>query len=410
MSKNKQNSGRQRPKQKAPSKRKATPFADVGTIVGRAAGNMFGLNGSGVGRWLGSGIGSIFGSGDYTMTNSTPSYNVITNGQQIPKFSTTSATNTVCHREYIGDFVGTTGFNNNSFPLNPGMSETFPWLSSIAQNYQEYRFHGLVFEFRSLLTDFVTGGSPGVVIMATNYNADAKAFKSKQEMENSEYAVATKPTTNLMHGIECALSQTVLPQKYVRTGAVPAGQDLRLYDLGNYQFATQLNPNQNLGELWVSYCVEFFKPILPTDGISPSTSIDVARTTVSSAAPLGLIQSDIYGDLDAVVTSTSITFPSGPGKQWLVQAYWEGSVAANFQVPGVTLANAIPLSTWANGSVSAPSAPNNGVSTVRAMQQYMVQCSALNPTNIVVTFNGAGVFPSGTTTCDVTVTSFDEKK
>jgi len=59
------------------------------------------------------------------------------------------------------------------------------------------------------VTDFVTNGAPGVVIMAANYNADAKNYTTKQEMENSEYAVSVKPTRDLIHGIECATDHTI---------------------------------------------------------------------------------------------------------------------------------------------------------------------------------------------------------
>jgi len=246
---------------------KPTPFGDRGAEIGNALGSLYGLSGVGktVGRWLGTGIGSIFGSGDYTMIGSQPKYNILGNAGQIPKFDTTHATNIICHREYLGDISGTSAFNVLNYPLQPGNSTTFPWLATIAQNYQQYKFHGVVFEFRSLLTDFVTNGQPGVVVLATNYNASQSVFVNKQQMENSEFAVSTKPTVNLMHMIECDPNITIDPIKFVRTGPVPSGQDARLYDWGNFQFATQSNPsgNPNLGELWVTYCVEFLKPVIP---------------------------------------------------------------------------------------------------------------------------------------------------
>ena len=145
-----------------PKQSKQTPFSDVGRIVGNSAGRMLGMPQlSGIGKWLGSGIGSIFGSGDYAMTGPTPQYNILSG--QVPQFSKTHATNIVSHREYLGDINGTTAFTNTTYPLNPGVSQTFPWLSTIAASYQQYKFHGLIFEFRPLITDFVTGGAPGVI-------------------------------------------------------------------------------------------------------------------------------------------------------------------------------------------------------------------------------------------------------
>lgn len=389
-------------------KRKATPFADAGAITGQRLGSFFNLPMlKGVGRWLGSGIGTIMGSGDYTMVGSNPSYNVLTNGAQIPKFQSTKQTNIVCHREYLGDLVGTTSFTLNNYPLNPGISNTFPWLSSISQNYQEYRFHGLVFEFRSLITDFVTSGAPGVIIMATNYNAAAPVYDSKQEMENSEYAVSTKPTTNLMHGVECAASQTVLPQAYTRTGAVPAGQDPRLYDLGNFQIATQGNPAQLLGELWVSYCVEFIKPVLPITVGGDIACQHINRNTSSSTNLLGTVQNYSFGTLGATATGTTLTFMAQPGNYYFLTVCWNGASVTS-GAPTVTLSSGLKsVNFFVSGSTGNFTAPQNGVVSVsQYTDSFYVQCVANSPGNQSFVFGTSGGIPTPGSV-DIFITTVD---
>jgi len=327
-------------KTKQKQRRKPTPFADAGAITGQALGSMFSMPYlKGVGKWLGSGIGQIFGSGDYRMMGPAPSYNVLMSDRQIPKFSTGDRTNIVCHREYIGEINGQAPFTNRLYPLNPGVSTTFPWLSTIAKNYSQYRIHGMIFEFRPLVTDFVTGGAPGVVVIATNYNADQPAYKSKVEMENSEYAVSVKPTMNLMHGIECAEKETPLTKLYVRGGAVPAGQDLRSYDLGLTQVVTLGNPSQLLGELWVSYCVEFFKPKMNDDLGGDFLSTNVSRSVFTNAQPLGTIQTQVQGDVIGLsVNALAVNFDGTniPGI-YMVHIIWSGDVASAFVQPIVTL-------------------------------------------------------------------------
>jgi hypothetical protein len=384
-------------------KAKKTPFADAGAIVGSQLGSMFNAPYlKGVGKWLGSGIGQIFGSGDYQLVGGSPSYNVLMNGNQIPKFTSSKQTNIVCHREYLGDIQGTAGFNNVAYPLNPGVSQTFPWLSTIAQNYQEYKFHGVIFEFRPLITDFVTNGAPGVVIMATNYNADAVIYNTKQEMENSEYAVSVKPTRELMHGIECAGAQTVLPQLYIRTGSPPTGQDLRLYDLGNFQFATQTNPLQNLGELWVSYCVEFFKPILPTDVGGNVLSSMTTRSAVSNASPMGTIQLTLSGDLGISVGATTVTFIAQPGNVYMVTNYWVGDTAALVAYPAIVTIGLQALPVYSGFLTST--GPNAGVLTFNASYQTTYRCSLLAPGMVTITYSGAGTLPTVNTRHHMTVT------
>lgn len=396
---NKQRNRKQKLAQSKTPAKKPTPFADAGTIVGSKVSTMFNVPwAKGVGRWLGSGIGQIFGSGDYTLVGSKPEYNVLTNGNQIPQFGTKHQTNFVCHREYLGDIQGSASFNLASYPLNPGIATTFPWLSSIAHNYQEYRFHGLIFEFRPLITDFVTSGAPGVVIMATNYNADAPQYTTKQDMENSEYAVSVKPTRDLMHGVECAVNQTVLPQRYVRTGSVPTGQDLRLYDIGTFQFAKQGNPVQLLGELWVSYAVEFFKPILPQDVGGAVVSKVIQRSTVTAGNPFGLINVLSRGDLEMDVASQSCVFNALVGNYYQVTVIWSGDAAAAIAHCTMTFGGATIVSS-VNPTYEVR-IPASG--TTATSMEYTAIVVATSQSISLVPGTG-GVFPTTNTLCTITV-------
>lgn len=398
-------------KQLSVKPKKSKPFRDTGGIVGNRIGGMFGQAslGRGIGRWLGTGIGSIFGSGDYTLMGSSPSYNVMVNGNQIPKFNTSRQTNVVCHREYLGDITGTAAFNNTTYPLNPGISTTFPWLSSVATSYQEYKFHGLVFEFRSLITDFVTGGAPGVLVMSTNYNADAPSYTTKQEMENAEFAVATKPTMNLMHGVECADTQTILPQRYVRVGDVPSGQDLRLYDSGNFQLATASNPVQNLGELWVSYCVEFFKPIqAPVTGV-PGIGAQVTRSGTTNANPFGTVAQLSVGGLDVTVVGTGVTINNAiPGRYYQIMAVWLGSAGVAF-VPGSNSFSGCTTvainSTFSAVRASAISYGGLSGTTANVSATVTVQSNRVAPGAASWFVGTAGVYPTGFV--DIFITQLD---
>jgi hypothetical protein len=385
-----------------------TPFSTAGALVGARAGQMFNMPMlKGVGKWLGSGIGSIFGSGDYTMAGANPEYNVLANGNQIPKFSTTHATNIVCHREYLGDIVGTAAFNNTAYPINPGLATTFPWLSTIADNYQEYKFHGIIFEFRPLITDFVTGGAPGVVIMATNYNADLPVYTSKQIMENSEFAVSVKPTLALMHGVECSPAQTDPIIKYVRSTVLAAGQDLKNYDWGNFQFATQSNPIQNLGELWVSYCVEFYKPVLTTTAGPVASGITghINKTAITTASPFGSVQRTNSGSLGISTTSTTITIPATANQLFLVDLVWFGTATAVVTTPSISFTNAVAQSYYTNGADTFVTTPSPVATANSVNYQVVVKTTATG--NIVVTSGTATTFPGGTTSLDIYVCALD---
>jgi hypothetical protein len=389
--------------------KKATPFADAGAIAGQALGQMFRAPYlKGVGKWLGSGIGQIFGSGDYDLVGPAPSYNVLTSDRQIPKFSTTERTNIVCHREYLGEVTGGSAFFNRAYPLNPGFAETFPWLSNVAQSYQQYRFHGLIFEFRPLITDFVTNGSPGVCVMATNYNSDKPAFTSRIEMENSEYAVSVKPTKGMIHGVECSLAETPTRMLYVRTGEVPAGQDLRLYDLGLTQFATQGNPAQVLGELWVSYCVEFFKPILADDLGTNGLSESINRSQVSNSFPLGLVGVSASGDLPGVsVSSTQISFGRlTPPGTYQVNLMWSGDTAAAYTQPTIAITGGLAfVNQYFNGGANTFGTETGNI-VRRTFLNMCVDLAASSDTVQTITLSGA-TLPTSNTNVNVYIVKCD---
>lgn len=389
--------------------RPSGPMANAGGALGSSIGNYFGLGGIGssVGRWLGSGIGMITGTGDYTMIGPKPQYNILSG--QIPKFSSTYQTNIVCHREYLGDLTGTTAFNNLQYPLNPGLASTFPWLSQIAPNYQQYRFHGIMFEFRPLITDFVTSGAPGVVVMATNYNADQTAYISKQEMENSEFAVSVKPTNPLMHMVECDPAETAMKLYNIRTGPVGSNQDLRLYDLGLFQFATQANPIQTLGELWVSYCVEFFKPVLALENsVAQADAVHLVRTNVSTANPLGtttLIQS---GSLSITIASSTklIINNATVGINYYISTFFASSNNATNSVVVPTFTGATTLSWNALAGVADASIAISTTGTVSTQSDMTCFFTATSP-SVTLTFPTSGVYATAPNSLELFITSVD---
>jgi hypothetical protein len=399
------------PKQKPKRKqKKQTPFGDVGSKLGGAVGSFFGRSGlgSGIGRWLGSGIGSIFGSGDYQVVGDKPGYNVLAGS--IPQFSSSRATNIVCHREYIGDITGTTAFNNNLYPLNPGIDTTFPWLQGVASNYQQYRIHGLMFEFRPLITDFVTGGSPGVVIMSTSYNADLPKYTSKQAMENAEFATSTKPTLALRHMVECDPGQTPTSMGYIRGGPVPTGQDLRSYDLGTFQLATQNNPVQNLGELWVTYCIEFYKPTLDISNlVTDSLGAHIVRTSVSATNPVGLIGAFQSGSLTATCTGTTITLSNASvGVTYNMNWMFSCTTAAtnNLIIPTVMGGNALGWNSQLGTADSASGFSTTGTaSTFSSANLFFVATAQV----VVLTFPGGGTFGAGPNGSEFVITVIDPR-
>jgi len=201
------------------------------------------------------------------------------NGSGPSVVSSPDETASVCisHKEYIADIYApgvqgsseVTPFAIQSWALNPGLQATFPFLSQIACNYDEYEFVQLMFYYRSTTTDIGTSttGQCGTVIMATNYNASSALYADKQQMLEAAHAHDCKVTEHMMHGVECDPSKVTLSsEKFIRANPVIANEDKKTYDHGNFQIAVCNAPSGfnglPIGELWVTYTVKLRKPKL----------------------------------------------------------------------------------------------------------------------------------------------------
>jgi hypothetical protein len=230
--------------------------------LGAAAGGI--LGNPALGYQAGAGISKWMGMGDYELTSNSI---IEKHAKGVPFMHKSGQTTRVQHREYIQDVITSSSagtFQTTQFPLNPGVSATFPWLSVLAQQYQEYTFKGLVFHFVSTSGDSVasTNTALGSVIMATQYRSTSAPFTNKTAMLNEYFSCDGKPSEDIAHPVECDPKENPFNVQYVRTGNVPSGEDEKMYDLGTFNFATVGYPgtSSNVGELWVTYDIELRKP------------------------------------------------------------------------------------------------------------------------------------------------------
>lgn len=216
-------------------------------------------------------ISKLSGFGDYSSTAGAIS------GGQIPIIQNTSGGCIVRHREYLGDLSASQGFVLTSYNINPGNPLLFPWLSGVANNFEQWCPRGMIFEYKSMSSDTVvnvTSGSSGLgsVIIATDYNVYNPDFSTKQQMENYEFAVSCKPSQNMIHMVENKKADLPLKDYYITdSNEFPAQGDARMTFPAKIQIATVGNTanttagvQNNIGEIWCSYEVELKRPrILP---------------------------------------------------------------------------------------------------------------------------------------------------
>lgn len=243
----------------------------------------------------------VSGQGEYTpnslMSSAPP--------QVISSAADETGAVTVSRLEFLTEIYGPASgsFALQQFNINPGLEKSFPWLSQIAQNYDEYEMLQLVYSFRSTTTDIGTtsSGQVGTVLMATSYSPDAAPFSDKKEMMAYDGAMSCKSTENMVHGVECDPSKLSGSQgKHIRAFGLDQSKDIKDYDHGIFQIAIANAPsgfaNQSIGELWVSYTVKLRKPkFFSARGLNISRDIFVSQ-------PTGLTLDNWMGDLNNVLT------------------------------------------------------------------------------------------------------------
>lgn len=251
----------------------------------------------------------------------------------------------ISHKEFIGDIItgDTNTFSVKSFRLNPGEEGTFPWLAQIACNFQQYRFRGLCFHFKTMSADALnsTNTALGTVMMATQYDTTQEPPTTKQQMENIEFAQSCKPSLSMTHFVECAKSQSTLTELYVNENRLKQVGDPRFYDFGRFHIATggMQDDEINIGELWVSYEIQLYKPMLydalgndvlffgvrEDAGLGPN--LPVGGRNWVTAQHLDSEKRFFYPNNTlevATKTPIGVTFvPMNAPKNFLITLYWE---------------------------------------------------------------------------------------
>jgi hypothetical protein len=391
----------------------------VGRTLATSGGSMLGgYFGGPIGSYLGglagSALSTVLGFGAYKVKkNSLMS--------QVPNMHKADESITVRHREYIQDVITSPTANTfltQGFPLNPGLSETFPWLSGVAQQYQEYNIKGMIFEFVSTSADALnsTNTALGSVILSTQYRSSLPGPLNKIQALNEYYSTDAKPSQNFVHCIECDPKSKPLNVEYIRGGAVPGNEDEKTYDLGVTYISTVgfQGTSVNVGELWCTYEIELRKPIanssLNTYG---STAHYVLTSPAVTTAYFGTSWSSLYTYTNGLIqqqdliglslTGTSVTFPLGS----------EGNYFFLWSVNGTSTTVVAPTVTFTGCTQYQASLKNHASANISTGTQTAIQQNLgfwINITNpevqAVITFS-VGTLPAAATFGDLIVAQWN---
>jgi hypothetical protein len=315
------------PQQKKKSKR-ATKDAELtrlgsalralGSMGGATVGSMFGQGAAGAaaGSSLGATLSRWLGSGDYNVSKNSLVNSIKASGT-IPMMHETGQTIVVRHKEFIAEVLSNTSFVvNQSFTINPGLKDTFPWLSRLANNYQQYSIRGMVYHYVPTSGSAVssTNNALGSVMLQTSYRSTDDAPTSKVELLNEYWSSESVPNEPFCHPIECDPKENPFQIHYIRGGPLPSDENQLMYDVGKTYLCTsgQQAANVVLGDLWVTYEIELKKPIISSDvttGGAYYTYLDNTTSPTFSSIFGSTAKTTTIGNLALLTQNNTITIP-----------------------------------------------------------------------------------------------------
>jgi len=205
--------------------------------------------------------------------------------------------------ERIATVNGSASFKNVlDIPCNPGLAQSFPWLSGHAALYESYIVHSLTFRYKNLKgTD-----ADGNILMSFDYDTlDAPPSS----------AIAQSQSTVWIDGAPWRIFEMKVPTRrqklFTRSSIIP-GTDLKTYDFGRLHVSSEGCADESAhGYLEVEYTIELLDKQVggSTGSIPPGTTAmfvqdqdlgvieynDVLPYNREVANPLGIVNLGIQG-------------------------------------------------------------------------------------------------------------------
>lgn len=372
-------------------------LGDFALALRHAGAGLGGLAGMRKAGYAGGAMASkIFGMGDYSVKHNS----IMKNSNDVPSFANGGRWVDIAHKEYLCDVISPAASPGwgivSTFNLNPGLSTSFPWLSTVAANYEEFEFLGLVFCFES--TSAAWSGSSqalGSVQIATQYDANDPNFASQVEMLQYEFSTSSSVATTCYHPVECNPKDNPRNNLYVRANANVTS--IQLYDLGKTTIALQgiSAANVNVGKLWVTYRVRLGKPKMLAGQIG--YQVGYARYTLSNS----LTNTTYFTGATKVTDGIGVTFtpnaivfpPTMQTGTYLIRVIIYGASVA------LTTATPVYTNCRASAAVSVNDNPT-GFTSQEWIQNYNVTITAQNATFAL----GTASLPTGIFAANLLIT------
>lgn len=172
-----------------------------------------------------------------------------------PNFRVKQGTNNfrVKNREFVAEVVAGTTYKVNAVTtLQPGVPDSFPWLSQIATNHQKYKFHNVRYSY----VPSTGATTAGRIIMA--YSPDP--LDTFPVSQNLLYQYPIQTDSTLWSECNLEVPANNLKTLFTRSTQIP-DTDIKTYDNGVLFVSTYgAGAEVTTGTLFVEYEVELINP------------------------------------------------------------------------------------------------------------------------------------------------------
>lgn len=335
---------------------------------------------------------------------------------------------TLSHREYVGDVLssasntsGSSSFSLLPLYINPGNPQLFPWGSTIALNYSNFRFRAIKFEFISTSATALssTNTALGLVFGRTQGDSTIAPDVNSLQMLNSHGTHKANPSQSWQYVVDCSKSAGAMgtTSQVATPDALPSNQDSRLYyPNGFFEIASQgmQANNVNLGQLYVTYVVDLIRPVYLQGELGYTMrSAHYADDGYTNLLPLSDTNepAPIYDNIGLTVTGTNIIFPvSITTGIYLVQLSWIGASTGSLTFPSRTYTNSSEApNIYSNQSSAVTFAPVAGGTSTRSVMSFFVTIDAPGSTQATITLGTTSILPATGTSVDLIVTQINGK-
>lgn len=186
-----------------------------------------------------------------------------------PKFRSSRGEYHISNREYVGSISGNSTYAVTSYPVQPGMSTVFPWLSKVANTHQKYTIRRIKFTYiPSVGTDY-----NGRVVLALAMDPLDPEPINKAEIFQYGTSIEDAPWKQI--NLVADAKERNNSELFVRRGYVD-NSDIKTYDHSKLFVAVSNCTDTNIiGDLFVDYEIALRVPKpskCVTDVINTSTS------------------------------------------------------------------------------------------------------------------------------------------